>query len=100
MAYNNEEEIAVVRRGAAIELQMMIPPGIAGHSVNTAPKFRHDPRWRIGYSINLDIEGERTATDPCPTASHCESGTRVNATPTGATSGNCGRSRSTPLAFA
>ena len=70
MAYDSEEEIAVVRRGAAIGLQMMIPPGIAGHSARFRSAVRHDPALanrlldQLGYRRGKD--GYRSLPDGRP----------------------------------
>ena len=42
LAYNNEEEIALLRNGAAIEAQSLVPPGVLGY----------DPGFRIGRTYD------------------------------------------------
>lgn len=43
MAYDNQEEIKVLRKGNAVELEMLVPPGIAGHSGEYRSGVHHDP---------------------------------------------------------
>jgi ABC-type transport system substrate-binding protein len=43
MGYDLEQEIRVVRKGQAIELQMPIPPGVVGHDPNYRSIIRYDP---------------------------------------------------------
>lgn len=51
MAYDVEAEVRVLRKGQATPLQMVIPPGVAGH----------EPRYRSG--IHFDIRGANQLLD-------------------------------------
>jgi oligopeptide transport system substrate-binding protein len=70
MAYSNEEEIAVIRRGQAVPLQMPIPPGVAGNAPGYRSSIGHDPAAanrlldRFGYRREGD--GYRTLPDGKP----------------------------------
>lgn len=44
MAYNVQEEIAIVWNGEAIALEYPIPPGIVGHDPEYRSSVRHDPK--------------------------------------------------------
>jgi len=83
MAYDNEAEFAVVRRGSAIGLQMMIPPGIAGHSAQFRSEVRHDPALanrlldQLGYRRGPD--GYRSLPDGGPLQIHYSSQRDANA---------------------
>ena len=75
LAYNNEEEIVLLRNGAAIEAQSMIPPGVLGYD----PDFRigrtYDPAKAkalldmFGY-IDRDADGWRDLPDGSPLVFH------------------------------
>ncbi len=43
LAYNNEEEIGLVRNGAAIEAQSLLPPGVQGYDANFHVGRSYDP---------------------------------------------------------
>jgi oligopeptide transport system substrate-binding protein len=43
LAYNNEEEIFLVRNGTAMEAQSLIPPGVLGYDPNFNIGATHDP---------------------------------------------------------
>ena len=43
MAYDIDQEIAVVRKGQAIPLEMPIPPGVVGYDPHYRSIVRHDP---------------------------------------------------------
>ncbi len=60
MAYNNEEEIRVVRNGQAVEAQYPIPPGVVGHDPNYKSSVRYDPQ---GANALLDKFGYRKGAD-------------------------------------
>ncbi|MDQ6621410.1 MAG: ABC transporter substrate-binding protein [Pseudomonadota bacterium] len=70
MAYNNEEEIRVVRNGQAVEAQYPIPPGVVGHDPKYRSSVRYDPAGanalldKFGYKKGAD--GYRTLPDGKP----------------------------------
>ena len=43
LAYNNQEEISLIRNGTAIEAQSMIPPGVLGYDPNFNLGTTYDP---------------------------------------------------------
>ncbi|MDD5175887.1 MAG: ABC transporter substrate-binding protein [Sterolibacterium sp.] len=70
MAYNVQEEIALVWNGEAIPLEYPIPPGIVGHDPGYRSSVRHDPRLanalldKFGYKKGAD--GYRILPDGKP----------------------------------
>ena len=70
MAYNNVEEIKVVRNGQAIETSYPIPPGVVGNDPNYKGGVKFDPAGanslldRFGYK--KDSDGWRTQPDGKP----------------------------------
>ncbi|TRZ57383.1 MAG: heme-binding protein [Rhodocyclaceae bacterium] len=64
MAYNAQEEIAIVWNGEAVALEYPIPPGIVGHDPNYRSSVHHDPKFanalldKFGYRKGAD--GYRT----------------------------------------
>ncbi len=70
MAYNNEEEIRVVRNNQAVEAQYPIPPGVVGHDPNYKSSVHYDPQGanalldKFGYKKGPD--GFRTLPDGKP----------------------------------
>lgn len=70
MAYNVEEEIAIVWNGEAEALEYPIPPGIVGHDPNYRSSVRYDPKLanalldKFGYRKGAD--GYRTLPDGKP----------------------------------
>jgi ABC-type transport system substrate-binding protein len=70
MAYNNEEEIRVVRNGQAVEAQYPIPPGVVGNDPKYKSSVRHDVAGanalldKFGYKKGAD--GYRTLPDGKP----------------------------------
>ena len=70
MAYSNEEEIEIIRKGQAVPLQMPIPPGVAGYSPSYRSSIGHDPAAanklldQMGYRKGGD--GYRTLPDGKP----------------------------------
>ena len=70
MAYSNEAEIEIIRKGQAAPLQMPIPPGVAGYSPDYRSSISHDPAAanklldHMGYRKGGD--GFRTLPDGKP----------------------------------
>jgi ABC-type transport system substrate-binding protein len=70
MAYNNEEEISVVRRGQAIAAVTPIPPGVVGYNPKYQSATKFDPALanrlldQFGYRKGAD--GMRTLPDGKP----------------------------------
>jgi oligopeptide transport system substrate-binding protein len=70
MAYNNEEEIRVVRNGQAVEAQYPIPPGVVGNDPKYKSSVHHDVAGanalldKFGYK--KDADGYRTLPDGKP----------------------------------
>jgi len=70
MAYDNDEEIRVVRNGQAVEAQFPIPPGVVGHDPAYKSPVHFDPDGanalldRFGYSKGPD--GKRMLPDGKP----------------------------------
>ena len=70
MAYNVQEEIAIVWNGEAIALEYPVPPGIVGHDPNYRSSVRFEPKLanalldRFGYRKGAD--GYRTLPDGSP----------------------------------
>ena len=70
MAYDIEEEIKVIRRGQAVQLQMPVPAGVVGHDPNYRSLIRYDPELAnklldyFGYKRGSD--GWRTLPDGTP----------------------------------
>jgi len=70
MAYNAQEEIAIVWNGEAVALEYPIPPGIVGHDPNYRSSVRYNPRFanalldKFGYRKGAD--GYRTLPDGKP----------------------------------
>jgi peptide/nickel transport system substrate-binding protein len=60
MAYDNQEEIKVLRKGNAIELSMLVPPGIAGYSRDYGSNVAHGP---VLANRLLDEMGFRRGAD-------------------------------------
>ena len=60
MAYDTEAEVRILRKGQAAPLQMVIPPGVAGHEPRYRSGLRHDPDAanqlldRFGYTKGSD----------------------------------------------
>ncbi len=54
MAYNNAEEIKVVRNGQAVEINYPIPPGVVGHDPTYKGGIQFDP---AGANVLLDRFG-------------------------------------------
>jgi ABC-type transport system substrate-binding protein len=74
MAYDNDEEIRVVRNSQAVEVRYPIPPGVVGYDPNYRGIVEHDPETanalldRFGYKIGAD--GWRTLPDGKPLVIH------------------------------
>lgn len=72
MAYNVDEEIKVVRKGSAVKLEMLVPPGVAGHSPAHRSVIEYNPALanqlldRVGFRRGKD--GFRTFPDGTPLA--------------------------------
>jgi ABC-type transport system substrate-binding protein len=70
MAYNLDEEINVIRKGAAVAVQMPIPAGVVGHDPGYRSINQYDPELanklldRFGYKRGAD--GYRTLPDGKP----------------------------------
>jgi len=70
MAYSNEAEVEIIRKGQAAPLQMPIPPGVAGYSPKYRSSIGHDPAAanklldQMGYRKGGD--GYRTLPDGKP----------------------------------
>ncbi|HEX2531777.1 MAG TPA: ABC transporter substrate-binding protein, partial [Burkholderiaceae bacterium] len=70
MAYNTNEEIALIRNGQAVRAEMMIPPGVIGYDPAYRSSIRYDPVLanklldRFGYKRGAD--GRRTLPDGKP----------------------------------
>src|SRR5689334_1345727 len=70
MAYNNEEEIRIVRNGQAVEAQYPVPPGVVGNDFNYKSPVHYDPASanalldKFGYKRGSD--GYRTLPDGKP----------------------------------
>ena len=70
MAYSNEAEVEIIRKGQAAPLQMPIPPGVAGYSPDYRSSISHDPAAanklldQMGYRKGGD--GFRTLPDGKP----------------------------------
>ena len=60
MAYSNEAEIEIIRKGQAAPLQMPIPPGVAGYSPGYRSSIGHDP---AAANKLLDQMGYRRSAD-------------------------------------
>lgn len=71
LAYNNEEEIALVRSGAALEAQTMLPPGVQGYDADFNIGRTYDPPKAkalldmFGY-LDRDGDGWREMPDGSP----------------------------------
>jgi len=70
MAYSNEAEIEIIRKGQAAAQHMPIPPGVAGYSSSYRSSIGHDPAAanklldQMGYRKGAD--GYRTMPDGKP----------------------------------
>ena len=70
MAYNAQEEIAIVWNGEAVALEFPIPPGVVGHDPNYRSSVRYDPKLanalldKFGYKKGAD--GYRNLPDGKP----------------------------------
>jgi ABC-type transport system substrate-binding protein len=60
MAYSNEAEIEIIRKGQAAVQQMPIPPGVAGYSPTYRSSIGHDP---VAANKLLDQMGYRKGGD-------------------------------------
>jgi len=60
MAYNNAEEIKVVRNGQAVEINYPIPPGVVGHDPTYKGGIQFDP---AGANVLLDRFGYKKGAD-------------------------------------
>ena len=60
MAYDNEEEIRVIRNGQAVEAQYPIPPGVVGHDPKYRSPVHYDP---VGANALLDKFGYKKGPD-------------------------------------
>lgn len=82
MAYNIDEEIALVWNGQAERLDYPIPPGVVGHDPNYKTLLRYDPALanslldRFGYKKGKD--GWRTLPDGKPLVIHYVSRNEVS----------------------
>ncbi len=76
LSYNVEEEVRVVRQGQAIQLQMVIPPGVVGHNPKYRSSIQYDPELanklldRFGYKKGTN--GYRTLPDGKPLVLHIQ----------------------------
>jgi oligopeptide transport system substrate-binding protein len=95
MAYNNEEEIRVLRLGNALPATQPIPPGVSGHDAAFDGRGNYDPAGaaRCSTSSAMSI-ATVTAGATFPTASRwcCGSGSRHR--PTSVRISNCGSAAS------
>ena len=70
MAYNAQEEVAIVWNGEAVPLEFPVPPGIVGHDPKYRSSVRHDPKFanalldKFGYKKGPD--GYRSLPDGKP----------------------------------
>ena len=75
LGYNNEEEIALLRNGAAIEAQSLIPPGVLGYDPNFSIGRTYDPAKAkalldmFGY-VDRNGDGWRDRPDGGPLVFH------------------------------
>ena len=95
LAYDGEEEIALVRQGQAIAAQAIVPPLMSGYDPalkTEMSEFR--PRAREARCSTCTATSTRTATAgaTCPTARRCGSSTRRSPTRARASCRSCGRS--------
>jgi ABC-type transport system substrate-binding protein len=81
MAYNVDEEIDVIRKGQAVALSMVIPPGVAGYEPRYRSHIKHDTGEanqlldRFGYKKGRD--GYRRLPDGKPLELHYASQTNA-----------------------
>jgi peptide/nickel transport system substrate-binding protein len=79
MAYDVGAEVEVIRKGQAMPLAMVIPPGVAGYEARYRSNVRHDPEEanalldRVGYRRGPD--GFRRTPDGKPLELHYASQT-------------------------
>lgn len=70
MAFDNEEEIKVVRRGQAIAARTPIPPGVVGYNPKYQTAFKFDPVLASGlldqFGYKKGQDGMRTLPDGKP----------------------------------
>jgi oligopeptide transport system substrate-binding protein len=75
LAYNNEEEIRLLRNGAAIEAQTLVPPGVLGYDPAFSIGRTYDPAKAkalldmFGY-VDRDGDGWRDLPDGAPFTFH------------------------------
>ena len=75
LAYNNEEEIRLLRNGAAIEAQTLVPPGVLGYDPAFSIGRTYDPAKAkalldmFGY-VDRDGDGWRELPDGSPLVFH------------------------------
>jgi len=75
LAYNNEEEINVIRNGTAIPARTIVPPGVWGYDANFRTGPRYDPARAkalldmYGY-VDRDGDGWRELPDGRPLVFH------------------------------
>lgn len=83
MAYSNEAEIRIIRKGQAVPLQTPIPPGVAGYAPGYRSNIGYDPEAanklldQMGYRKGGD--GYRTLPDGKPLLLHYSSQTDATA---------------------
>jgi ABC-type transport system substrate-binding protein len=81
MAYDVDEEVDVIRKGQAMPLAMVIPPGVAGYESRYRSHVKHDPGEanqlldRFGYKKGRD--GFRRLPDGRPLELHYASQTNA-----------------------
>lgn len=70
MAYNNQEEVSLLRNGQATKLEMVVPPGVVGYDPTYRNSITYDPTLanklldHFGYKRGAD--GYRTMPDGKP----------------------------------
>lgn len=70
MAYNVEEEIALLRNGQAVQAEMIVPVGVAGHDSSYRSSIGYDPelagRLLDYFGYRRQADGYRTLPDGSP----------------------------------